>query len=552
MDLIGARISPYLMLAALLAPLGDAQEPHSPNPASSSGNSTSVSAKTTSAGTDRVILKVGDAQVTESEFESRIAAIEPQSAPDKDSVTEKDRRKLGDDYASVLMLSQQAVANHLDSSPEVSRQLAIARMQVLSDAEFENLMRQATPSSEEISQYYSAHLSDYDEVQIRRLFIWKQRDNSKNAPVLTSQAARASADQVRKAYASGANLKNLSEDVRKSGEGMLDPEPLTFPRGELPPQLEKVAFALKEGEWSEVEDTPARPLLIQLVKRDRQQLGQVSARIEKNLQGEKIQALLDDLKKKAGIWMDEQYFGTAVVPVPGAQRRVSVPPSELQESAKKGGTMKTNRRSRSFCYLALSVSLLAACVFQPSLASAQMTSMGVDCAQINVPSLMMQDNMRAGRILIECGIVQGGQPTAASATRKAPAPPNIRVSNGSDCSGSADVCGSESMVAASTADKGQTIVVNYNAEFGTGASYTGTSYSTDGGATFKEIQPPPFATAHGFNAGDPIVVFNSKLGKFFAGDLVGSCGGQGVGLWTSKNGKNWTVGACAHKGGFDD
>jgi hypothetical protein len=276
------------------------------------------------------------------------------------------------------MLSQQAVANHLDSSPEVSRQLAIARMQVLSDAEFETLMRQATPSFEEISQYYSAHLSDYDEVQIRRLFIWKQRDNSKNAPVLTSQAARASADQVRKAYASGANLKNLSEDVRKSGEGMLDPEPLTFPRGELPPQLEKVAFALKEGEWSEVEDTPARPLLIQLVKRDRQQLGQVSARIEKNLQGEKIQALLDDLKKKAGIWMDEQYFGTAVVPVPGAQRRVSVPPSELQESAKKGGTMKTNRRSRSFCYLALSVSLLAACVFQPSLVSAQMTSMGVD------------------------------------------------------------------------------------------------------------------------------------------------------------------------------
>jgi parvulin-like peptidyl-prolyl isomerase len=275
-------------------------------------------------------------EVTEAEFESRIAAIEPQADPDKDSATGKDRRKLGDDYASVLMLSQQAVANHLDSSPEVSRQLAIARMQVLSDAEFESLMRKAAPSSEEISQYYSAHLADYDEVQIRRLFIWKQRDNSKTAPVLSSQAARASADQIRKEYASGTDVKKLSEDVRRSGEGMLDPEPLTFPRGELPPQLEKVAFTLKEGEWSEVEDTPARLLLIQLVKRDRQQLGQVSARIEKNLQGEKMQALLDDLKKKAGIWMDEQYFGTAVAPVPGAQRRVSIPPSELQESAKKG------------------------------------------------------------------------------------------------------------------------------------------------------------------------------------------------------------------------
>jgi parvulin-like peptidyl-prolyl isomerase len=335
-DFISARISPYILLAVLLAPLGYSQESRSPNPASSSGNSTSIPAKKTTAGTDRVVLKVGDVEVTEAEFESRIAAIEPQADPDKDSATGKDRRKLGDDYASVLMLSQQAVANHLDSSPEVSRQLAIARMQVLSDAEFESLMRKAAPSSEEISQYYSAHLADYDEVQIRRLFIWKQRDNSKTAPVLSSQAARASADQIRKEYASGTDVKKLSEDVRRSGEGMLDPEPLTFPRGELPPQLEKVAFTLKEGEWSEVEDTPARLLLIQLVKRDRQQLGQVSARIEKNLQGEKMQALLDDLKKKAGIWMDEQYFGTAVAPVPGAQRRVSIPPSELQESAKKG------------------------------------------------------------------------------------------------------------------------------------------------------------------------------------------------------------------------
>jgi DNA-binding transcriptional ArsR family regulator len=291
-----------------------------------------------------VVLKVGDVQVTEAEFESRIAAIEPQADPDKEGATEKDRRKLGDDYASVLMLSQQAVANHLDSSPEVCQQLAIARMQVLSDAEFASLMRQATPSSEEISQYYSAHLADYDEVQIRRLFIRKQRDNSKTAPVLSSQAARANADQIRKEYASGTDVKKLSEDVRRSGEGMLDPEPLTFPRGELPAQLEKVAFTLKEGEWSEVEDTPARLLLIQLVKRDRQQLGRVSERIEKNLQGEKMQALLDDLKKKAGIWMDQQYFGTGVAPVPGAQQRVSVPPSELQESAKKGENDEDERQ----------------------------------------------------------------------------------------------------------------------------------------------------------------------------------------------------------------
>src|SRR5580700_1145313 len=373
------------MLAALLAPLCHAQESHSPNPASSSGNSTSISAKKTSAGADRVVLKVGDVQVTEAEFESRIAAIEPQADPDKDSTTEKDRQKLGDDYASVLMLSQQAVANHLDSSPEVARQLAIARMQVLSDAQFASLMRQAEPSSAEVEQYYSAHLAAYDQVQIRRLFIWKQRDNAKDASTLTTQEARARADQIRQAYASGTDVRKLSENLRKSGDGMLDPQPLTFPRGELSPHMEKIAFALKQGEWAEVEDTPARLLIVQLVKPDRRQLGEVSRSIEKELQAQKMQALLDDLKKKAGIWMDEQYFGTAVAPVPDAQRRNSDPPSELQKSGQRGKETMRNNRNKLLGYFALPALLLAVFVVQPLPASAQMTTLGVDCSKINVP-----------------------------------------------------------------------------------------------------------------------------------------------------------------------
>ena len=121
-------------------------------------------------------------QVTEAEFESRIGDIEGQGDGDSDKAgpTDKERRRLGDDYASVLMLSQRAVADHLDASPEISRKLAVARIQILSDAAFAKLMDQAKPTSAEISEYYNAHLSDYDEVQIRRLFIWKLSPTSKN------------------------------------------------------------------------------------------------------------------------------------------------------------------------------------------------------------------------------------------------------------------------------------------------------------------------------------------------------------------------------------
>jgi hypothetical protein len=180
-----------------------------------------------------------------------------------------------------------------------------------------------------------------------------------------------------------------------------------------------------------------------------------------------------------------------------------------------------------------------------------MTSVGVDCSKIHELGIEKQDNMRAGLILIECGLVQGGHPSGIAGEPITPAaPPNVRASNRA-CSSSTSCTKSESNAWASTKNPKQ-IVVNYNDSAGNGSSYTGTSYSSDGGVTFHEIQPPPFLNGHGTNYGDPIVVFNSKLNMFFAGDLATACGGFGVGLWTSANGKTWTAGSCAHNGGSDD
>ncbi len=202
---------------------------------------------------------------------------------------------------------------------------------------------------------------------------------------------------------------------------------------------------------------------------------------------------------------------------------------------------------------ALAILIGVVFALQPTWASAQMTSVGIDCSQIQALHLMEQDNMGASRVLIECGILPGGH--SANRDGVPAGPPNIRVSN-RKCGSAGGCTHAESMVWGSTKDGGKTIVVNYDDDYyGDGTDYSGTSYSTDGGATFHEISPPPFATGHGTNWGDPIVVFNSKLNMFFAGDLALGCGGGtlgGVALWTSSDGKTWTVGACAHLGKIDD
>jgi hypothetical protein len=200
-----------------------------------------------------------------------------------------------------------------------------------------------------------------------------------------------------------------------------------------------------------------------------------------------------------------------------------------------------SNRKLMICILALAV-----CAFALP-AMAQMTSTGIDCSQIAALNLLKQDNMRAGLTLIECGIVQGGRSEGASDINF-PAPPNVLVSNRS-CNSASSCTKSESMVWGN----GSTVVSAFNDHDSSQSNtYGGVAYSTDGGATFTEIEPNPVATGHGQNYGDPIVVYNRKLGLWFTGNLVVGCGGQGIGLWTSTDGKTWTPGACAHNGSSDD
>jgi hypothetical protein len=299
------------------------QAQSSPSAAAASAATTSPLPKDAPASNQRVILKVGDVQVTQAQFEAVIGALEAQQGP-----ADLSRKALGDNYASLLMFSQQAVAQHLDTSPEVVRQLAIDRTQILSNAAFAALKREAKPTPEQISAYYNAHLEDYDTVQLLRLFIWKSGPGSSHDKGLTPQQANALASAVRQATANGTDPHKLITDRENE---VMDAEPLSFQRGELPKKMDDAAFALhKVGEWSVLEDSPDALILLQLVSRGRRDLKDVSPQIEKILQGQKLREDLEALKKKSGIWMDEAYFASdAPIPIPSTE-----PDASGQDKAK--------------------------------------------------------------------------------------------------------------------------------------------------------------------------------------------------------------------------
>src|SRR5437868_9412176 len=155
--------------------------------------------------------------------------------------------------------------------------------------------------------------------------------------------------------------------------------------------------------------------------------------------------------------------------------------------------------------------------------------------------------MRAGAIMIACGFSEGGSLSKGSqfsgngfsqwVKNLLPTPLFI---GGTDVdvvlpdSAYPKVTQSESM---EWGGPNNTWVVNYNDSRTSGGCYAGLSYSTDNGATWHAGQP--LCSGHGTNFGDPIVVYNARLGMCFACYFASGCGGQVFDLWSTLYGFVW-------------
>jgi len=281
------------------------------SPAQSTANSNSISPD------QRVVMKVGDTQITQTQFEEMYGDFLKSQA----GAPVPKKKNTAENFAGGLMLSKEAEAEGLNKKPEVQRELELNRIQVLSNAEYNELQDKAKPSLQQIGDYYNANLDDFDTVSIRRVFIFKQSEHTSGHGVPAAEA-HARADQIRKVLASGGDAKALIKDTKDA----LDAEPLTFRRDELP-QVMKQAFDMKVGEWSQVADTSDALIMFVVVKKDRLTLGQATPEIEKKLQGQKLREEMDALKKKIGVWLDDEYFAAPVsaakspVPSPSEEKR---------------------------------------------------------------------------------------------------------------------------------------------------------------------------------------------------------------------------------------
>jgi peptidyl-prolyl cis-trans isomerase C len=320
MDIREARkIGFYTSFLAIFVALSVHAQPQA-KPAARAAQKPSSTGQAAAEGPGKIVLKVGSHSYTQADMEFLIHTLDPQL---RQVVERQGPKPLGDQYATMAILSQQAEKDKLDSSKEFGQQMALQRLQALAQAEYEKMADEIKVSPEEISQYYTAHSTDYDQAQVREFIIRKRAGDAKeDDPGLPPLEAKARADEIRKALIDGTDPKTVAEKFNAANAVMADAEPRSIRRRQLVAALDKAAFELKEGEVSEPLETPQALAFIQVVGHSRPELKDVSTDIENSLHQEKLQLAVDNLKGKTTIWMDEGYFKAPV----GAAG--SMPPAE--------------------------------------------------------------------------------------------------------------------------------------------------------------------------------------------------------------------------------
>src|SRR6266566_3852200 len=189
---------------------------------------------------------------------------------------------------------------------------------------------------------------------------------------------------------------------------------------------------------------------------------------------------------------------------------------------------------------------------------------GFDCAQIRALGIDRQENLRAGAIMIFCGQAQGGSASPAAAFSQfarslLPAPlafgaADVDLVTGTETS--PHVTQSETYSLANPDNPNQ-IVVTYNDSRGVFANpinISAASVSTDGGTTFVRLTAANGQSPFTNTLGDPVTLYNSPTGTWFATFLDIGCGGQGIGGYKSTtpwDPNSWTH-FCIHTGFSDD
>ncbi len=259
-----------------------------------------------------VVLTVGAEKITLAQYNDLINSLPPQFQA---AAKGPQKRQIAERIVQLRVMAREAEKRNVDKKPEVQQQLAFQRENILANALFQDLAKNAKVDDATARKYYDEHKAEYESAKGSHILIRYKgspvpvRPNMKD---MTEEEALAKATELKKKLDGGANFAALAKaESDDTGSGTNGGDLGTFKHGQMVPAFEAAAFALPVGKVSDPVKTQFGYHLIRMDSKEGKTFDQAKAEIAEKLGPEAAKKQADDLRAGAKVTFDDSYFGPA-------------------------------------------------------------------------------------------------------------------------------------------------------------------------------------------------------------------------------------------------
>jgi hypothetical protein len=286
--------------------------------------------------------------ITKAEFEKLMSSI-PNANPQM-------RRQIATVLPRLIALSDAAIKQGLDKTPQYQELLKVQKMQLLSNELQRKISEDAAKVPEaDIENYYQSNREAFEQFNLDRLFIPRTKqaeagsgEDSDKDEKLTEEQKKAKAaegeqamsklaDALRRRAVAGEDFVKLQKEAFQAAGMKIESPTVTLPkvrRTGLPPPHGGV-FALKVGEVSQLISDSGGHYIYKINSKDELTLDQAREEIHNTLQNQHARDLMDKVNNSFKVETNEAYFGAVnggqVPPSRGPNSRV--PPTPVAPAA---------------------------------------------------------------------------------------------------------------------------------------------------------------------------------------------------------------------------
>lgn len=259
---------------------------------------------------DPVVIQIGSAKVTKSEYEGFLAGLPEQI---KTQASGPNKRKVAEQYAELKMMAMEARKRKMDQDPKTKAQIAFQVDQMLASSLFKEISDKVKIDEAAINAAYEQTKGEAGEVKAKHILI---RFEGSRVPLkegqkdLKKEESLAKAKELKAKLDGGGDFAALAKtESDDAGSGAAGGDLGFFAKGQMVPQFEQAAFSQPIGKVGEPVESPFGYHLILVEERRSKGLEDVRKSIEEKLRPEMAKKQVDAIKLLTPIVLDETYFG---------------------------------------------------------------------------------------------------------------------------------------------------------------------------------------------------------------------------------------------------